>query len=97
MNKELIKEIISSNNRITVITGPNGSGKTKLIEEIKKELKNNADYLILDCDSHSYLNNKNLEKFASNLKEKSKSMCIIIASLRQEIIDIADKVINLKG
>ena len=97
MNKELIKEIISSNSRIAVITGSNGSGKTRLIEEIKKELKDNADYLILDCDSHSYLDKKNLDKFANDLKEKSKLNPVIIATLREEIIDIADKVIDLKG
>ena len=97
MNKELIKEIISSNKRITVITGSNGSGKTRLIEEIKKELKDNADYLILDCDSHNHLSQKDLKVFTNNLKEKSKSKQIIIASLKEEIIDIADKVIDLKG
>lgn len=95
MNKDLIKEIISLNNRITVITGPNGSGKTRLIKEIKEELKDGTDYLIFDCDSHNHLNQKDLKKFANDLKEKSKSVRIIIATLRQEIIDIADKVIGL--
>ena len=94
MNKELIKEIISSNNRITVITGSNGSGKSRLIEKIKQE---HPEFLVLDTDSHSYLDKNELQKFANNLKEKSKLNPIIIATLREEIIDIADKVIDLKG
>ena len=80
---------------LTVITGSNGSGKTRLIEKIKKELKDNASYLILDCDSYNHLSQKDLKVFTNNLKEKSKSKQIIIASLRQEIIDIADKVITI--
>ena len=48
MNKELIKQLIASESRIIVITGSNGSGKTRLIERLKEELKDSANYLILD-------------------------------------------------
>ncbi len=92
MDKDLIEEIITSNARITVITGPNGSGKTTLIKEIEKE---HPEFLILDCDSHCHFNQMDLKDFANNLKEKSKSKRIIIASLKQEIVDMADKVIKL--
>ncbi len=79
---------------LTVITGPNGSGKTRLINQIKQE---NPEFLVLDSDSHSYLEKNELQKFANDLKEKSKINPVIIATLREEIIDIADKVIDLKG
>lgn len=88
-------EIISEN-RITVITGNNGSGKTRLINAIKKKTGDNADYIVLDSDSHSHLNKIDLEKFVSDIKEQSKTKQIIIASLRNELIEIADKVITLK-
>lgn len=88
---------IFAEDKITVITGKNGSGKTSLIEQIKNEVKkNNIDYIVLDFDSHCHLDIDELKKFAYNLKEKSKTNNIIIASLRPEIIDIANKVITLK-
>lgn len=93
MDKDLIKEIISSNARITVITGPNGSGKTTLINKIGKE---HPEFLILDSDSHCRFNQKDLKDFIDDLKEKSKLMRIIIASLKQEIIDIADKAVIMQ-
>ncbi len=87
---------ISFEDKITVITGKNGSGKTKLIEKFKNKVKkNNLDYIVLDFDSHCHLNTNELKKFACNLKEKSKTNNIIIASLRHEIIGIADKVITI--
>ena len=87
---------IKSENRITVITGNNGSGKTRLINTIKKNTGNNAYYIVLDSDSHSHLSKTELEKFVSDIKEQSKTKQIIIASLRNELIEIADKVITLK-
>ena len=38
----------------------------------------------------------NLEKFADDLKKKSQTTRIIIASLRHEIIDIADKTVTMQ-
>ena len=77
---------------LTVITGPNGSRKTRLIEKIKQE---KPEFLVLDTDSHCHLDKNELQKFANDLKEKSKINPVIIATLRKEIIDIADKVIKL--
>lgn len=77
---------------LTVITGSNGSGKTRLINQIKQE---NPTFLVLDTDSHCHLDKNELQKFANDLKEKSKLNPVIIATLRNEIIDIADKVMKL--
>ena len=77
---------------LTAITGNNGSGKTRLINQIKQE---NPTFLVLDTDSHCHLDKNELQKFANDLKEKSKLTPVIIATLRNEIIDIADKVIKL--
>ena len=88
---------ISSDDKITVITGNNGSGKTRAIEKIRNQVGESNKYIVLDCDSHNYLNINELKNFADDLKEKSKTKQIIIASLRNEIICIADKVITLKG
>lgn len=77
---------------LTVITGNNGSGKTRLINQIKQE---NPEFLVLDTDSHCHLNNGELKKFAEDLKDKSKITPVIVASLRNEIIKMADEVIKL--
>ncbi len=77
---------------LTVITGSNGSGKTRLIEKIKEE---HPEFLVLDTDSHCHLDKDKLQKFADDSKEKSKINPVIIATLRNEIIDIADKVITI--
>ena len=87
-----IKDIINKQG-LFVITGPNGSGKTRLINQIKQE---NHELFVLDTDSHCHLNKDNLLKFGQNLKEKSKNTCVIVASLNRTIIDIADKVITLE-
>jgi len=79
---------------LIVITGPNGSGKTRLIEKIKQE---HPEFLVLDTDSHCHLNKVNLLKFIQNLKEKSKNTCTIVASLNRSIIDMADEVITLEN
>ena len=88
---------ITDKDRITVITGNNGSGKTRAINLIKSKLgANNQNYIVLDCDSHNRLNINDLKKFAADLKEKSQTKQVIIATLRDEIIEIADRVITLE-
>lgn len=87
-------------NKITVITGENGSGKTKLLSGLKRINEPNwvkKDCIVLDCDSHSHLNEAEIKNFALELKEKSKTNTIVIASMHNEIIEIADIVITLKG
>ena len=81
---------------LTVITGKNGTGKTRMLDEMRKRAEEKGQVgLFLDFDSHCHLNKPELEKFAFELKKKSKTQKVIIVSLRKEIIDIADKVIEL--
>lgn len=87
-------------NKITVITGKNGSGKTRLLEQIKSGMTNLNDNLkcvILDSDSHNNLNEDALKNFVSYIKEKSKHNPFIIASMTPEVIEAADILITLKN
>ena len=77
---------------LTVITGANGSGKTRVLNYIKKQ---NIDAEFID-DCGCTLDHKNLVEYAKNLKEKSRNRQYIVVSLRKEIIDIADKLIKLQ-
>ena len=86
-------------NKITVITGKNGSGKTRLLKGINGINEQNwarKNYIVLDCDSHNHLNEAEIKNFALDLKTKSKTNTVVIASMRDEIIDIADVLITLK-
>ena len=51
---------------------------------------NRMNYLLLDYDSHCFMDTVKLEEFKEMLLEKAKDTQIIIVSLSNEIIDIAD-------
>jgi len=84
MNKNLSKHL-------NVITGANGSGKTRLLEQLK-ESNLNAEF-VDNCGCE--LNHFELKKYAKDLKEKSKHKQFIVVSNQKEIIDVADKLIEL--
>ena len=50
------------------------------------------DCLLLDYDSHCFMNQIKLQEFMRDLKEKSKTTQIIIVSQSKEIMAIADRV-----
>ena len=77
---------------LNVITGANGSGKTRFLEQLKQDKSLNAE-LIDNCGCG--LSHDELVKYAKNLKEKSKHKQIIVVSNQKEIIDVADKLIEL--
>jgi chromosome segregation ATPase len=54
------------------------------------DLPENIDCLLLDYDSHCFMNQEKLQEFINELKEKSKDTQIIIVSQSKEIIDLAD-------
>ena len=85
MNKNL-------STQLTVITGANGSGKTRLLEQLKQDTSINAEF-IDDCGCE--LSQVELIQYAKELKEKSKYKQVIVASIQEEIIDAADKLIKL--
>ncbi len=74
---------------LTVITGANGSGKTRLLNQLKVQ-NLNAEF-IDDCGC--ILDHNSLVEYAKDLKEKSKHKQYIIVSNQKEIVDIADKLI----
>ena len=74
---------------LTVITGANGSGKTRVLNYIKKQ---NIDAEFID-DCGYNLDHNSLVEYAKNLKEKSRNRQYIVASTQKEIIDVADKLI----
>ena len=76
---------------LNVITGANGSGKTRLLEKLKASRTNSEFIDNCGCD----LSQIELEKYAEELKEKSQHKQIIVVSNQKEIIDIADKLIEL--
>ena len=55
---------------------------------------NQIDCLLLDYDSHCFMNNEKLAEFALSLKEQAKTKQIIIISNSKEILDIADCVLE---
>ena len=48
------------------------------------------DCVLLDYDSHCFMDSLKLAEYAAVLKEKAKNTQIIIVSMSQDIIDIAD-------
>ena len=54
------------------------------------DLPENIDCLLLDYDSHCFMNKVKLQEFIETLKEKSKDTQIIIVSQSKEIIDISE-------
>lgn len=86
--KKVIEELSPN---LNVITGANGSGKTRLLNQLKAE---NIDAEFIDNCGHD-LDHNRLVEFTKSLKEKSKYRQYIVVSLRKEIIDIADKLIKL--
>lgn len=76
---------------LNVITGANGSGKTQLLEQLRGS-NLNAEF-IDNCGCE--LNQSDLIKYAKLLKDKSKHKQIIVVSNQKEIIDVADKLIEL--
>ena len=64
------------------------SGNVKTF--INDDLPENIDCLLLDYDSHCFMNQVKLQEFIITLKEKSKDTQIIIVSQSKEIIDISD-------
>ena len=87
--KKVIEELSPN---LNVITGANGSGKTRLLNQLKAE---NIDAEFIDNCGHD-LDHNRLVEFTKSLKEKSKYRQYIVVSLRKEIIDIADKLIKLQ-
>lgn len=59
---------------------------------ISDDLPENIDCLLLDYDSHCFMNQVKLQEFIKDLKEKAKVTQIIIVSQSKDIIDIADSV-----
>ena len=59
---------------------------------INDDLPENIDCLLLDYDSHCFMNQVKLHEFIKNIKEKAKDTQIIIVSQAREIIDVADSV-----
>ncbi|MBR6163552.1 AAA family ATPase [bacterium] len=95
--KNLVETALKEGKGLTVITGNNGTGKTTMLKEIEEMAKKeNKDCLFLDVDSHCQLNQSKLKEFADDLIKESKAKNIFIVSLRKEIIDIADVLIELK-
>lgn len=86
--KKVIEELSPN---LNVITGANGSGKTRLLNQLKAE---NIDAEFIDNCGHD-LDHNRLVEFTKSLKEKSRNRQYIVVSLRKEIIDIADKLIKL--
>lgn len=65
------------------------SGEVKTyFSDIFPDIK--PDCVLLDYDSHCFMDSLKLAEFAAALKEKAKNTQIIIVSMSQEIIDIAD-------
>ena len=86
--KKVIEELSPN---LNVITGANGSGKTKLLNYLKAQ---NLNAEFIDNCGHD-LDHNRLVEFTKSLKEKSRNRQYIVVSLRKEIIDIADKLIKL--
>ena len=86
--KKVIEELSPN---LNVITGANGSGKTKLLNYLKAQ---NLNAEFIDNCGHD-LDHNRLVELAKSLKEKSRNRQYIVVSLRKEIIDIADKLIKL--
>ncbi|MBO6088483.1 hypothetical protein J6P92_09095 [bacterium] len=76
---------------LNVITGANGSGKTRLLEQLKQQYTN-AEF-IDNCGCK--LNQSDLIKYAKLLKEKSQHKQFIVVSNQKEIIEAADNLIKL--
>lgn len=53
---------------------------------------NRKDYLLLDYDSHCFMDSVKLQEFAQSLKEKAKDTQIIIVTQSDAIINVADNV-----
>ena len=64
------------------------SGNVKTF--ISDDLPENIDCLLLDYDSHCFMNQVKLQEFTEALKEKAKDTQIIIVTQSKEIIDLAD-------
>lgn len=64
-----------------------GNVKTYFNDDLPES---NADYLLLDYDSHCFMNQIKLQEFIKDLKEKAKTTQIIIVTQSKEIIGIAD-------
>lgn len=54
------------------------------------DLPENIDCLLLDYDSHCFMNQAKLQEFIEYLKEKSKDIQIIIITQSKEVMNIAD-------
>ncbi len=86
--KNIIEELSPN---LNVITGANASGKTELLNYLKAR---NLDAEFIDNCAHD-LDCSSPAEFAKDLKEKSRHKQYIVASLRKEIIDMADKLTEL--
>lgn len=93
--RNLVENLFENGKGLTVITGNNGTGKTTMLKEIEENAKN-KNSLFLDADSHCQLSQSKLKEFADDLIKQSKTKNIFIVSLRKEIIDVADVLIELK-
>lgn len=79
---------------LNVITGANGSGKTRFLEQLKQDKSLNAEF-IDNCGCG--LSHDELVKYAKILKEKAKHKQIIVATIQKEIIAMADCLIKMLG
>ena len=71
------------------------SGEVKTY--IKDELPdNNIDCLLLDYDSHCFMNKEKLNEFIHYLKEQAKTKQIIIVSQSKEVLAAADCVFKMQ-
>ena len=66
------------------------SGSVKTF--INDDLPENIDCLLLDYDSHCFMDFVKLQEFVQSLKEKAKDTQIIIVTQAEAIINIADNV-----
>ncbi len=86
--KNIIEELSPN---LNVITGANGSGKTRLLNYLKEQ---NLDAEFIDDCGHD-LDHNSLVEYAKGLKEKSRNRQYIVASNQKEIIDVADIVFEI--
>lgn len=91
-NFALIKIILANKSLIldkySILKKLYRSGNVKTF--FNDDLPENIDCLLLDYDSHCFMNKAKLQEFIEYLKEKSKDIQIIIITQSKEVMNIAD-------